>query len=118
MITFLDGPAEGQLMSLQRTPIMLRVVRSPSGICDALDLLTDEATAQEEIWVYRMDGVSLSGVVCSRNRRPGNRCDPLASYRLLPQQPADEHVRTTTAWQAWCEAVLFAEQTQGADHHD
>lgn len=88
-------------MKLQRAPRLLRVVCSPSGIWDALDLEADEATATERIYVYQLDGTELVGHVCCRSAKPGNRCSLTASYRLVHEQPADEQVRTTAAWTLW-----------------
>lgn len=103
MIHFLDGPADGVMLDLQRAPLMLRAVLSTKGEWDALDQPDDEAAPDEVIAVYRMVGKPTQvHVCCSPRSKSGSRL--MADYRLLPAQPADEHVRTTKAWAAWCEA--------------
>lgn len=84
---------------------MLRVVRSRNGAWDGLDQLEDEPKPSEQIFVYRACTKPHAFHLCCRGKGKSNSgwyqsCD----YRLLPDQPADEHVRTTAAWSAWCDA--------------
>ena len=106
MIQFLDGPAAGVKLMLRRAPLMLRVVRSALGKWDGLDQPADEANAREQIFVYRMDGEPKGSVhlSCRGANRAASGFYPIADYKLWPEQPADEHVRTTKAWSAWCES--------------
>lgn len=86
------GPANGVHFELARLPKILRVTRDRRKF-DALDLLEDEPTAEEEVFVYRMIG-SPSFVCRSK--------DPLtASYEPVPVfgVNADESVREREGWQ-------------------
>lgn len=92
VITFLDGPAEGVKLSLQRLVLFLRVVRSESGSWDALDLLEDQAEPGETIFVYRHNGTEGSAFVDGRDPKTGKRwgrVEHIASYRLHSVQPPD-----------------------------
>lgn len=106
MIKFLDGPAKDQTLMLRRAPIMLRVTRQViARTFDALDQLTDAPDDGEEIFVYRQE--SYDGHVhlnCRGKNRSAGGFYPIATYRLLPDQPEDKHVRTNAAWAAWCDA--------------
>ena len=55
MTTFLDGPAQGQTLTLSRAPYFLRAVVS-GGKWDALDGLEDKPADREMIFVYRLAG--------------------------------------------------------------
>jgi hypothetical protein len=103
MINFLDGPAEGVTLALRRAPLLLRVVRSQRGAWDALDQLEDEAQPKESIFVYRLEGPTSWYHVCRRPRSQSGMY-MIASYRVLPEQPAEEHLRTTKAWHVWADA--------------
>ncbi len=52
MLTFLDGPAAGLSLLCARAPLLIRVVRSPSGRFDALDQVGDAPEFGERIFVY------------------------------------------------------------------
>ena len=115
MLTFLDGPAAGVKLMLHRAPVFLRVVRSPGGDWDALDQLTDEPAPDETITVYRRrDDLDRSRIhlLCGRGRNGSNATGWywMASYSVLPDQPADADVRTTARWRKWAEA--HAAQTE------
>ena len=103
MISFIDGPAEGQTLSLKRAPIFLRVVKEDlqSGKWDALDQLDDEPTAGEKIYAYINNEFKPGWVHLNRGHgRSGFY--PIASYKFIDPQPADAEMRTTSAWAAWC----------------
>ena len=107
MIKFLDGPAKGVALQLQRAPIMLRVVQSPDGKWDALDQLKDVAADGEKIFVYRMEGTAGGAFVDGRDPKTGRRFGGycvVATYRYLAEQPRDEEVRENYAWDQWCNA--------------
>lgn len=108
MISFEDGPAAGQQMELTRAPIMLRVVcDAAGGGWAALSQLDDTPNDDETIHVYRLADrptwVHLDGVNKETGRRFGKTVW-VGRYRLLPDQPGDEHTRTNEAWAAWCVA--------------
>lgn len=55
MITLHDGPAKGTFMT-KRAPLFLRAVVGGRGGNDVLDLLTDQPSAGETVFVYRRRG--------------------------------------------------------------
>ena len=102
MITFADGPALGEILELQRTPVMLRVVENRlTGEWDALDQLDDVADAAEAIHVYRLAGEVAHGHICCSPRR-NSRWFTIAQYKYLGAVD-DDHVRDNAAWTSWCE---------------
>ncbi len=105
MITFTDGPACGQILSLSRSPIMLRVgYNRVTHKWDALDQVDDRADRNDSIFVYRIDGYQGMAHVDGRDPKTGKRFgrwEAMASYALLPEQPADADVRENAAWQQW-----------------
>ena len=105
MVKFLDGPAAGVTLSLHRAPVLLRVVRSRNGNWDALDQLDDEPKPSETIHVYRLASEVTNIHLCIRGKgKRGSGWYAMAEYRELPEQPGDEHTRSTEAWRAWCQA--------------
>ncbi len=109
--TFLDGPAESKRLNLARSPMFLRVVISPTGDVDALDLLDDEPKDNETIHVYRLAQSLGSGFFCSR----GNGCRRFSSaiYALNDVQPGDEIVRDVLKWRSWCQDQVPPEPKDG-----
>jgi len=111
MTTFLDGHADGVVLQLSRSPVFLRVVmhfKNNKPVWDALDQLEDEPEDFENIWVYRLqskDGFAHIDSRDSRGRRVGRNV-ALATYRLNPEQPADQVLRDTKSWQEWCRRQL------------
>lgn len=107
MTSFIDGPAAGIALTLRRAPVFLRVVRSPGGDWDALDMLDDEPKPRESVTVYVLTGRPAAACVDGRDRKTGrrfgHRC-AIARYRVVDPQPGDEQVRDTAAWRAWCES--------------
>jgi hypothetical protein len=102
MTTFENGPAAGVVLMLKHSPALLRVVQSPSGEWDALDLPNDEPRPREEIFVYRLCSTPRSVHVRMSGRASGYY--QLASYRLWEgEQPGEAILRDSVAWQAWCE---------------
>lgn len=101
MTKFLDGPAAGQVLMLKRAPLCLRVVRSPSGEWDALDQLEDAPKPREEIFAYVR--TAHRGTVHIRSAKRGaSGFYELAEYSAFADQPADEVMRETATWRAWC----------------
>ena len=108
MIRFVDGPAAGVVLSLRRTPVLLRVVRGPGGNWDALDQLDDTPAADEAIHVYRCATDKPTACFWHGRGKGGRRTGGMsmvAEYSLLPFQPSDEEMRTNEAWAAWCASV-------------
>src|SRR4051812_14532474 len=102
MITFLDGPAMGQTMNLNRAPVLLRVVKAPEK-WDACDLEDDFPAPEEEVHVYILVGTAGAGFWDSRNpagRRVGG-VSLFGSYRYVPTQPPREVLYDNTLWQVW-----------------
>jgi hypothetical protein len=86
-------------MALQRAPLFLRVVRK-GGEWDALDLLVDKPEADEEIFVYRLEGKPTPSHIYFGGGRGGWYMN--GTYRFVDPQPADEDVRGIVAWRHWC----------------
>ena len=111
MTHFLDGPAKGRVLELQRAPVMLRVVMEVvkgSPHFDALDQLDDTPEPSEFIYLYKL--ASNDGVmhVDGRDPKTGKRYGRtvrMNSYRLYPDPPADEILRDTQRWREWCERL-------------
>lgn len=108
MTKFLDGPAAGVTLLLQRTPSLLRVVRDTKGKWDALDKLDDTPTAGEAITVYRLSG---GRGVCHLNFGRGRGgFYAFAEYVLHSEQPDDQTARDTARWRAWVMEQLHPRQ--------
>lgn len=104
MTRFKGGPAEGHVLTLQRSPYYLRVVRvHGSTKVDALDQLDDTPRHDETVWVYRLiarHGTAFIDKRDAQGRRTGHRAE-MATYELLDPQPQGQHLRDIEAWQAW-----------------
>lgn len=100
MTTFLNGPAAGKTLALQRAPLLMRVVIGAYGEVDALDFLGDTPSDHETIHVYRR----LAKPIRYHLNRTGQRGGwyQMARYELNPAQPAEWQARETGAWQQWC----------------
>jgi len=111
MIRLLDGPGAGENLDLLRAPAMLRVVRNAAGTWDGLDQLSDEAGADEQIWVYR---IASKPTVMHLSCRPRSKSRWIisADYRLYPDQPTDATLRDNDAWGRWCSSVESAVRQQ------
>ncbi|MGC4013902.1 MAG: hypothetical protein QM755_05210 [Luteolibacter sp.] len=97
MIKFLDGPATGHTLPLREAPLYLRVaIGDPIRV---LDGIKDKAPPHDPIVVYFRANLEGYINVQTRNENGGNWA--IADYRLLAEQPVDEHLRTTAAWLAW-----------------
>ena len=109
MFRFLDGPAAGAILNLQRAPLFLRVVIADDGTVDALDKVDDVPRPDETIHVYLLDKSSVSsGFVCSRGKRRGCERFLSAEYSLFHDQPTDNDARNNAAWSEW--AILQANE--------
>jgi hypothetical protein len=97
MTTFQDGPAKGQTMMPRRAPFQ------DGGKFDILDQPEDSPKATEKLCCYVL--VEHTGMVhlCVRGKnRGGGGMYPMATYKLYPQQPTDEEMRSNDRWQQWC----------------
>jgi len=104
MITFEDGPAQGQALTLSRAPFLLRVVIDADGTVDGLDQLTDTPKSTEAVHVYRRIADAGVAHVDRRDPKTGRRTGvwmAFAKYRLARIQPTDAEARQTAAWQQW-----------------
>ncbi len=106
-IKFLDGPAAGELLSLGRCPLYLRVTHHLAGdgahTFDALDQLDDRPDPAEEVWAYKKasdDGWVHYDYTDKQGRRRG-RTEQLASYAYLYEQPPEDVLRDNAKWAAW-----------------
>lgn len=104
MTSFFDGPAKDRLLTLQRSPVFLRVTVEGDKL-DALDQLEDEPTEREQLHVYRRIGEAgramVDGCDPKTHKRFGYMCT-IAAYRYFKTQPSDEIMRDTDSWRAWC----------------
>jgi hypothetical protein len=98
---FLDGPAAGVTLFLQRAPLFLRAVRVAGGKWDALDQLDDYPKPNEEIVVYALEGAPTWMHV---HRRGGGGIYRGGAYRVVEPQPADADLRDVFKWRAWAQA--------------
>lgn len=108
---FLDGPASGITLALQRAPTLLRVVRTPEGHWDALDLLDDAPEPGEEVTVYRLQGtpgsMHLHG---TKDGKRWGRWEMIAEYQVWAVQPDAATTRSNRKWREWCKAQVAKEK--------
>lgn len=107
MITLQDGPAHDVKLFLERAPFLLRVVLSNQGEWDALDQTTDGPSDDEHVFVYwiRPAPVGRAHYDGTRNGKRAGWFSMMATYDYCPYQPTDAEMRTTEAWDKWCEAT-------------
>jgi len=99
-VRFLDGPAEGTVLTLERAPWFLRVVIDSSGTVDALDQVHDRPKPSEAIHVQLRQGKPSSyHVLCTPRCLSGWHL--AADYRLYERQPSDAEARDEHAWREW-----------------
>lgn len=98
MTTFIDGPAKGRTLLLRRSPKLLRVCVVGRDV-DALDGLDDSPRQNERLVAYQRTA-AFGRVFVDGRSFGGNYA--VATYAMLPVQPADEVMRTNEAWKAWC----------------
>lgn len=102
MTQFIDGPAEGQALHLKRSPTFLRVTKDRvSGSWDALDILEDTPTDEEDVYVYQLN--SEPGICHTYSRKPGaSGWCMIAEYKLCVEQPIyDRDKREHAHWVEW-----------------
>ena len=101
MITFVDGPAAGTVLDLERAPVFLRVVIDrQTGAVDAVDQVGDRPRLGEDVHVYRRVGqAERYHLKCSKPAESGWRSK--ANYQLHDEQPADHVARDRESWEEW-----------------
>ncbi len=102
---FLDGPAEGRILTPDNCPIVLRVAVPKEGEVEALRGVRLDARSDEAVVCYLMDDNASIGFWDGRDRATGKRTGGQfvsATYRLLNPQPPEEAMRTWAAWSEWC----------------
>lgn len=93
MITFENGPAVGHTLKLSRAPRFLRVCRSPQLTFSALEKPDDRAAIADTLIAYE--------IASSRTPRGTVDANPVASYRMVQDQPDDAVMRDAEKWKAW-----------------
>ncbi len=104
MTRFLDGPAAGVCLELQRAAMFLRVVQGNDNKWDALDQLEDTPSQTETIHAYIIKGEPGFAFVDGRDRKTGKRIGRrmvIAEYVLFQPQPSDEIMRDNDKWGDW-----------------
>lgn len=109
MIMFLDGPAKGTILSLERAPVFLRVCiedeMGPARKVDALDQRDDAPRDGERLYAYVLAKIPNVAFM-----RPGGR-KILADYQLCPEQPEPGQMLDRERWEFWCGAQAAAVPT-------
>lgn len=101
MTRFLDGPAAGQILQLQRSPILLRVVCDPATKAwDALDFPKDTPRPRETIHVYRRVG-EPGTVHVTMTDRSKSAFYALADYEYWHGHPHSFSFHQCAYWRAW-----------------
>jgi hypothetical protein len=116
-VMFKDGPAAGEIVYLEREPILLRVTQSPRG-WDALDQIDDTPAADETVYVYVQAERPTTAFVDYQDKAGRRHGEAMrtAAYALSPAQPGDSVLRDNEAWRAWCRGVgmgLLPEHAKG-----
>jgi hypothetical protein len=101
MTTFIDGPAQGEVLRLKRAPLFLRVVQNGCAF-DGLDQIEDEPAATEIIYVYQLCERPAGHVTTTGGTYP------IARYRYFDPQPADSLVRENHSWKGWTQRTWDA----------
>ena len=107
------GPTRlGPTLSLKRAPTYLRFVyfEGDWSTLDALDQLDDEPQPGETIVVGRIEVRGRWHVDRIVNRKRVGEWYGDVRYQVVDPQPADDVVRDTAAWRAWCLAEQARER--------
>ena len=95
MPTFVLGPAQGEILEIERAPRFIRVCQN--GPCfRVLDQPGHEPEETELIYVYQLEGRTTEEPDLAA----------AATYHYLPEQPADRTARSTPAWCGWTKQQL------------
>lgn len=121
MTRFIDGPAEGQSLSLKRAPVFLRVVfNHTTETWDALDRLEDEPELGEDVHVYWLN--SKPGICHLHSRKPGaSGWFTIAEYKHCNTLSISQiELRDNNQWYLWvranCACAPCKEDTEIAPH--
>lgn len=117
MISFLDGPAAGVVLVLNRLPLFIRVVEKPDAPAgqkwDALDLLDDAPASGEVVHVYERVKEPRQIHIRFAPSKGRSGWYWVAEYRHHPASESDrDAVRETKIWQAY--AVALAAERKSA----
>lgn len=114
MTKFEGGPAQGQVLMLQRSPLFLRVALDPNALStekawDALDQFEDYARPGETFYAYRRAGEPAH---CDMKFGAGSKRQSgfyaLARYIYIPAQPTQDVMASNESWRSWCIAAAAA----------
>lgn len=94
------GPADGESFACGRAPRLLRVVRSPRGKWDCLDLLDDEPRPNERVHLYELMRGGPGAFICGRGlgSSAGFHADGAYDFVISCWGELDEVVRDTASW--------------------
>jgi len=112
MTTFIDGPANGQTLTLKRSPKFLRVTEQ-HGKFDALDQLYDEPEAKETLYAYRL--TADHGMVHLNFGGGRGGFYAIAEYKFVESQPDDTVLLHRDAWREWCHLTDWREWCRRTD---
>lgn len=106
----IDGPAADQSFGCGRRPELLRVVRSPGGKWDCLDLLDDEPRPRERIYLYECLRRAAGYFMCVRGPGGGGGYHASGDYVFViaprPGTELDEICRDAGRWRGFVEAYF------------
>lgn len=102
MISFLDGPAVGQNLTVRRAKFFLRVTVDGDK-WDCLNEYWDTARPHENLFVY-IAVEKATAVHLKMAKRSESGWYALCQYRFLEPQPPDDAIRDNEKWRAWCMA--------------
>lgn len=113
MLTFKDGPAAGQSLSLKRAPRFLRITqrRFALGIehdgeeFDGLDQPGDVAKPDEMLHAYETEKlIGRAHMRFSGKSKGASGIYDIAEYTYVQPQPDDATMRDNAKWADWCES--------------
>lgn len=108
MTRFLDGPAAGVQLMLNRAPVFIRVcvkAGEHAAEVDALDMLEDQPAEGETLYAYRRVGKPTSIHIDYTDKVTRKRKAKwllAAEYRVVPNQPTAVVMANSDLWKEWC----------------
>jgi hypothetical protein len=91
-----DGPAGNKRFFVARAPVYLRLVQDINGKWDVLDLIDDEPTPEEEVFVYRQ--INWVHVRANDRSQSGYHYE-YTHHPITSEQKAA--LRYQSRWQSW-----------------
>ncbi len=114
MTRFTDGPAKGQILTLGRAPLFLRVAQDANGTWDALDQIDDFPKATETLYAYVRVGSAGQCFMDGRDKKTGKRrgrACVIAEYRFYEEQPDQFTLGFRKEnWEAWVNSIWEKQQ--------